>query len=952
MFSQRFVIAVLFLTFMLAWEQVRAGTLLHDNGPFITGDGIDVCPDAPGGSNTSSPAFGSTGGVQTYWVQGRVIDDFTIPNGESWSIESLRWRAYQTGTLYDASIPTAFVRLWAGDPLAGGEPIWGDFETNRQINSTFSGVFRTGNTNLTSCARAIKNVDIDMSALPPLPPGRYWIEVGLDSDLPGGLFSPPTEPRLPADNALQLDFSGVAESSVDAASSEPLEFPFQLFGQVISVATSACVMMDGSCVDATLADCTNVLGGTFNYLHPCAALGACCNHADGVCDENVSPEDCTGAGHVFHAGQSCASIPNCGLTIGACCFPDEVPTHCQSLARGVTCAADGGFWHTGSCSGISCDDFCETARTIFDGQTPFDTIGYGTERVVTPNDCGNSPFVGLADAWFRYVSTVSNSGGTIEISLCSTSFDTTLQVYQMGAGTSCVDPAGTSIATYCDNDGCGAGGASYLSIPANTGDEFLIRIGGFDGATGGGMIRITTLENGQGTCCSISAPCRVVSEQDCQTGLESFTPGVLCDTPGFSCPEIGGCCRGAAGCQIDLQNLCEQSGGFFLGGGSVCGAADDCDGDGETNRCALALGAADCNGNGIPDSCDIAPGGAASDCDFNGIPDSCQPPTNCCPGDVNGDAVLDSRDIQGFLSAMFDGPQACFTRPFCRLDLNGDFAFDEADIAPFVSALLFAGDCPILIHVTGRVDLLDEAGQITGHANQVYVLDEQGALLYAYDQVPNAAADQWGYRDGASDGTYLYFGWAGGVARHDADGAGGVQIIFGPVPGTGATWRALAYDPTGDGGNGSLWTQSFTSNLVETDMSGNLLNSYFNGLNLYGLAFDRDTGMLWGHDLEVTDFFAQMVEIDPSNGQPTGVVFPSHFNLPGGSLNGLAQYGGVSFDPRTGTLYGLLQGSPGDAIFHCDTSGNLLSVPHVNPRADINFQTGTTRNLGIVISRP
>lgn len=948
-------IAALTLVCILASAaHAQPGILIYDNGPFITGNGVDVCMESASSTNTSSPATGTTGGAASYWVIGRVVDDFTVPGGESWNVETLRWRAYQPGTPYDAQISTAYVRVWATNPQLGGEPIWGDFDTNRHLNTTFSGIYRTGNTALTSCVRAIKNVDIDLSDLPSLPPGQYWVEVGLESEEAGGIFSPPTEPRQPTDNALEIDFSGIAQPILDGGSNEALEMPFQLYGAAEAVPLRACLTAGGQCIDATLVDCTTIHGGVWSYLHACAELGACCNHADGTCEENIAPEACASEGLSFNVGASCASIPNCGQTIGACCYPDNTPTHCQNLSRGVNCTAQGGYWHPGSCSSVACNDACETATTVFEGSTPFDNLGYGTDGPLTPNDCGNSPFVGYADAWFAYTSTLENPGGRIEFSLCATtSFDTTMQIYRTGAGTLCDQLSATALEVFCDDDGCGdAGGASYLSIPANPNDTFLIRIGGFDGAEGGGMLRITQIESGIGACCSIDQPCRIVDALECDFGTELFTDGVLCDSPGFSCPAVGACCYGVFGCQIELQDLCEQSAGVFLGDGVDCGANSDCDNDGESDRCAIAVWAPDCNANGIPDSCDVSPGGAATDCDGNFIPDICQAPSRCCPGDVNADAQLDGHDIQSFLSAMFDGPQTCFTRHFCRLDVNEDFRFDAADLNALVDALLLGNDCPLLIHVTGRVDTINESGQIVGNENQVFVLDGAGNLLYTYDQVPNAYQDAWGYRDGASDGNYVYFGWIGGVARHEADGSGGVQIISGPVPVTGGTWRALAFDPTGDNGNGSLWTQSFGSDLVETDLFGNLLNIFPNDLNLYGLAYNRETGMLWGHHIEGPDFDAVMVEIDPANGLPTGASFLSHFGVPGGSLNGVAQYGGASMDPRTNTIYGLLQGSPEDAIFHCDTSGNLISTFPTNPRADLNAQTGTIRNLGIAVVRP
>lgn len=948
-----FVVSFSLLTAFASIANAQPGVLLLDNGPFMTGDGTQVCVDAPGGSNTSFPTGGTTAGINSYWAVNRVVDDFTIPNGQSWQLEQLRWRAYQFDTLYDAELGVAFVRVWATDPQLGGDPIWGDFETNRYINSTFSGVFRTAASTQTDCRRAIKNVDIDLSELPVLPAGQYWIEVGLDSAIEGGLFSPPTEPRLPTDNGLELNFSGIATIAMDGGTTEPLDFPFQLYGEMEPTPTRACVTGAGDCIDATLDDCIFVHEGTWNYLHSCAEVGACCDHADGTCEENVNPEDCLGSDRIFRVGESCGSIPNCGLSIGACCFPDSMPTTCQSFVNGQSCVAQGGSWHLGSCSSIDCENYCETAQTIADGETVFATFGYDTDGEVTPNECDNNPFIGHADAWFRYTSTLMNADGLIEFSLCQSSFDTTLQIYQVGVSTTCDDLRATAIATYCDNDGCGiAGGPSHLSVPADPGDEFLVRIGGYDGAQGGGRIRITPIENGIGACCSVAAACRVVDQSECSIQSEAFFPGVLCDNPAFDCPAVGACCFGLQGCENNFQNLCELEGGIFLGPDTNCGAPDDCDGDGETDQCAVAIWAFDCNANGVPDHCDISPGGADSDCDGNLIPDTCQQPARCCPGDVNGDAYVDGRDIQHFVEALFEASPFCFSREFCRRDVNGDFAFDMADVSAFVEALLVGEPCPVLIHVSSQVNRLNSEGQVVGVANQVFVLNEQGDLLYSYDQVSDAFTDSWGYRDGASDGEHVYFGWFGGVARHDADGGNGQQIIFGPVPETGGTWRALAFDPTGDGGNGSFWTQSFTSDLVETTLTGVLLNQFPNDLNLYGLAYNRDTGMLWGHHLVPPEFDPEMVEIDPATGLPTGVSFSSHYGVLGSSVNGLAQYGGASYDPRTQTLYGLIQGTPNDAVFHCDMAGNLLGPLQPNPRDDIILQTGTIRNLGVVISRP
>lgn len=926
-------------------------SLLHDNGGFVTGGNAGVCEEfASAISNTSSPTgLNETLGAPSFYLQNRMIDDFIVPPGESWTLSAIIWRAYEDGTLYDATIDDARIRIWAKTPTPSGQPVWGDMFTNRAGNSFFTGAMRTPNFDPSDCNLAIKSVEISMTGLPPLPPGKYWIEVGFDSAISTGLYSPPTEPRQGTDNALQTDFSGSVTPILDEATGARLEFPFQVYGTVAPETPHACVLPNGTCTNTTRNNCEETLGGRYSVFYVCSQLGACCNQATGQCIEHVEPTDCQAAGMQFAQGQSCSAIPGCGLINGACCFPNDTPVDCQSFTRGINCANAGGRWHPGSCSVVLCNDYCETPAPLFNGDTPFDNFSYGAERATTPNGCGNDPFVGMHDLWYRYVSTLSTAGGIIEISLCqNTAFPATLQVYHADANFSCVDLNGTALAAYCDVGGCGNGGPGILRIPAGPGDVFVVRIGGYDGAQGGGTTRVTPIESGFGACCKLDGACALMSEAACTSGPNLFTPGVTCDLAANLCGPKGACCRGPDGCQFTYSGVCAALGGQFLGVASMCGAPADCDGDGETDFCALALGAADCNQNGLPDSCDVGVLATSTDCDANGVPDECQPALYCCRGDANHDSRVDGADISNFVEWMVSRPPSCFTPEFCRVDMNEDFALDQEDVVLFADALLDGALCPIVLHSSARVSFPLPGSPGT---RKVFMFRETGELIGNYDAVEGAQSDSFGYRDGTTDGYYVYFGWTQGVARHDPDGSNGVQIIFGPTPGTAVTWRALAFDPSGDNGNGSLWTQSFTSDLVESTMAGQLLHQFPNDLTLYGLTYDYQTGMLWGHNQSSVDASAEVVEIDPSNGQPTGVKFPSHFNLPGGSVNGVALHGGLEMDPQSGLMFGCLQGS-NDALFSANRNGELEGALTPNPRADLTDQTGSTSHLGVTPSRP
>lgn len=89
----------------------------------------------------------------------------------------------------------------------------------------------------------------------------------------------------------------------------------------------------------------------------------------------------------------------------------------------------------------------------------------------------------------------------------------------------------------------------------------------------------------------------------------------------------------------------------------------------------------DCNNNGVPDLMDLLLG-TSIDADNDGIPDECL--STPCPGDLNGDSVVNGADLGLLLSAWG-------TCPGCPSDLNGDLTVNGADLGLLLSAW---GICP------------------------------------------------------------------------------------------------------------------------------------------------------------------------------------------------------------------------------------------------------------------
>jgi hypothetical protein len=130
------------------------------------------------------------------------------------------------------------------------------------------------------------------------------------------------------------------------------------------------------------------------------------------------------------------------------------------------------------------------ATPIGGGNTTFTTVG-ATNDGQSETTCAAGGTSN--DVWFRY--SASTSGDTT-ISLCGSAFDTKMYIYP---GTS--NPTnGTATPVACNDDDplCPTGDArqSRITFNATSGQSYLVRVGGKNGATGGGTVQVTTPPTG------------------------------------------------------------------------------------------------------------------------------------------------------------------------------------------------------------------------------------------------------------------------------------------------------------------------------------------------------------------------------------------------------------------------------------------------------------------------
>jgi len=157
-------------------------------------------------------------------------DNFVVPEDETWSPVELIWYLYQTDSPPSRPISSAYIQLWRGNPMTGGVLIAGDMETNRAIESTFSGVYRTWNQR-DECERAVKRLHIDVSWIGPLEAGEYWIEIASDRDADySGPWANPVVPRDGNENSIFYDVREQAweENTASNGSGAKWDYPFKL----------------------------------------------------------------------------------------------------------------------------------------------------------------------------------------------------------------------------------------------------------------------------------------------------------------------------------------------------------------------------------------------------------------------------------------------------------------------------------------------------------------------------------------------------------------------------------------------------------------------------------------------------------------------------------------------------------------------------------------------------
>jgi hypothetical protein len=325
------------------------------------------------------------------------------------------------------------------------------------------------------------------------------------------------------------------------------------------------------------------------------------------------------------------------------------------------------------------NDLCVNAQPINLGNTTFNNTNATTSGPTVSGLCvvgGDNQI--QSDIWFSYTPSTSR---VMRARTCGSIFDTKLAVYDGCPGPSTA-PLNCNDDADCNGDGQ-LDNASIVYFLAEAGNEYIFRVGGFNGDEGLGGINLAQIALPANNDCSNPL---VVGEGI--TNFDAFgaapsgtaTPcGIAANAPDvwFSyVPDANGQAIISA-CNTAFTNGVAVYSGGCPGAGTLVG----CDSTGCNNRGVVLLDVV----AGQEYLIRVASKQAladAGDLSITLIPDVVDPPA--CPGDINNDGIVNADDLSLLLSNF-----GCTSG--CTADQNDDGVVNADDLSVVLSA--FGGSC-------------------------------------------------------------------------------------------------------------------------------------------------------------------------------------------------------------------------------------------------------------------
>jgi len=167
---------------------------------------------------------------------------------------------------------------------------------------------------------------------------------------------------------------------------------------------------------------------------------------------------------------------------------------------------------------------CAAAPFIGNGSFPFTTVGATTDGPVACGGAGN-------DIWYRYTASCT---GTVTVTTCAAaSYDSVLAVY----GSACPGTGAAAIA--CNDDAC-SGTRSSLTFSSVSGAQYLVRVAGYNGATGTGTLTVSCGGPTDAVCNWVGVGCIADFDADGDTDSDDTSMFLTAWEDGQACADADG----------------------------------------------------------------------------------------------------------------------------------------------------------------------------------------------------------------------------------------------------------------------------------------------------------------------------------------------------------------------------------------------------------------------------
>lgn len=158
-------------------------SLITHIGQGLNGANVSAIP------TTTNTLYGwGAQGPLDYWM----ADDFNVPAGQSWALDSIKLYSYQTGSTLTSTITGSKCYITRGRVDSTGSVIVaGDISTLRMLRTYWTGIYRTNNPPPYNNQTTRPLMTVTDTIATTLNEGYYWIVYNFNGSLASGPWNPP-----------------------------------------------------------------------------------------------------------------------------------------------------------------------------------------------------------------------------------------------------------------------------------------------------------------------------------------------------------------------------------------------------------------------------------------------------------------------------------------------------------------------------------------------------------------------------------------------------------------------------------------------------------------------------------------------------------------------------------------------------------------------------------------